>query len=74
MVIISSVQCARRSLPTGGVKDTLPPLMVNASPKMNTVFFDKEKITITFDEYIKLVDLNKQLIISPPLELSLIHI
>ena len=70
MIIISSVQCARRSLPTGGVKDTLPPLMVNASPKMNTVFFDKEKITITFDEYIKLVDLNKQLIISPPLESS----
>ena len=68
MFIISSLQCARRSLPTGGLKDTLPPSMVNASPKMNTVFFDKEKITITFDEYIKLVDLNKQLIISPPLE------
>lgn len=67
-VIVSSFQCARRSLPTGGFKDTLPPNIVNTSPKMNTVFFDKEKITITFDEYIKLVDLNKQLIISPPLE------
>ena len=70
LFIISSLQCARRSLPTGGLKDTLPPSMVNASPKMNTVFFDKEKITITFDEYIKLVDLSKQLIISPPIELS----
>ena len=67
-VLVSSFQCARRSLPTGGFKDTLPPNVVNTSPKMNTVFFDKEKITITFDEYIKLVDLNKQLIISPPLE------
>ena len=67
-VLFSSFQCARRSLPTGGFKDTLPPNIVNTSPKMNTVFFDKEKITITFDEYIKLVDLNKQLIISPPLE------
>ena len=67
-VLGSSFQCARRSLPTGGFKDTLPPNIVNTSPKMNTVFFDKEKITITFDEYIKLVDLNKQLIISPPLE------
>ena len=67
-VLVSSFQCARRSLPTGGFKDTLPPNIVNTSPKMNTVFFDKEKITITFDEYIKLVDLNKQLIISPPLE------
>ncbi len=69
-VLVSSFQCARRSLPTGGFKDTLPPNIVNTSPKMNTVFFDKEKITITFDEYIKLVDLNKQLIISPPLEPS----
>ena len=67
-VLVSSFQCARRSLPTGGFNDTLPPNIVNTSPKMNTVFFDKEKITITFDEYIKLVDLNKQLIISPPLE------
>ena len=67
-VLVSSFQCARRSLPTGGFKDTLPPNIVNTSPKMNTVFFDKEKITITFDEYIKLIDLNKQLIISPPLE------
>ena len=70
LVIISLFQCARRSLPTGGLTDTLPPVMVNASPKMNTIFFDKEKITITFDEYIKLVDLSKQLIISPPLELN----
>ena len=68
LVLISLIQCARRSLPTGGFKDTLPPVMLNSSPKMNTVFFDKEKITITFDEYIKLVDLTKQLIISPPLE------
>ena len=37
---------------------------------MNTVFFDKEKIIITFDEFIKLKDISKQLIISPPLELD----
>tara|TARA_X000000950_G_scaffold94240_4_gene118780 strand:- start:15720 stop:17381 length:1662 start_codon:yes stop_codon:yes gene_type:complete len=65
---ISLNQCARRTTPTGGLKDTLPPVMINASPKINTTFFDKEKITITFDEYIKLTDLTKQLIISPPLE------
>ena len=33
-------------------------------------FFDKEKIIITFDEFIKLKDISKQLIISPPLELD----
>ena len=68
--MVSQTQCARKSIPTGGLKDTLPPIMINASPKMNTVFFDKEKIIITFDEFIKLKDISKQLIISPPLELD----
>ncbi len=68
LIVVSIIQCAKKSRPTGGLKDTLPPTMINASPKMNTVFFDKEKITITFNEFIKLKDLNKQLIISPPLE------
>ena len=68
LTVVYFTQCARKSVPTGGLKDTLPPVMINAFPKMNTVFFDKEKITITFDEFIKLRDLSKQLIISPPLE------
>ena len=70
LIVVSLTQCARKSIPTGGLKDTLPPIMINASPKMNTVFFDKEKIIITFDEFINLKDISKQLIISPPLELD----
>ena len=70
LIMVSLTQCARKSTPTGGLKDTLPPIMINASPKMNTVFFDKEKIIITFDEFINLKDISKQLIISPPLELD----
>ena len=70
LIVVSLTQCARKSVPTGGLKDTLPPIMINASPKMNTVFFDKEKIIITFDEFINLKDISKQLIISPPLELD----
>ena len=34
-------QCAKRGAPTGGPFDTIPPVLVNASPKQNTVFFDK---------------------------------
>ncbi|MEC9195661.1 MAG: Ig-like domain-containing protein, partial [Bacteroidota bacterium] len=70
LIMVFLTQYARKSIPTGGLKDTLPPIMINASPKMNTVFFDKEKIIITFDEFIKLKDISKQLIISPPLELD----
>ena len=60
--------CAKRGTPTGGFKDTIPPILINASPKNKTTFFDSEKITLTFNEYIKLNDINKQLIISPPIE------
>ena len=59
--------CAKKGNPTGGYKDTIPPLMINASPKNKTTLFKSEKIVLTFDEYFKLNDLNQQLIISPPI-------
>ena len=60
--------CAKRGTPTGGPLDSIPPVLINANPKQNTTFFDKKKIELTFDEYITLKDINKQLIVSPPLE------
>ena len=66
-LLLSTVQCAKRASPTGGPKDSIPPVLINASPKLNTIFFDKEEINLTFNEYITLKDINKQLIISPPL-------
>ena len=63
-------RCAKRGVPSGGEKDTIPPVMIKASPKQKSIFFDKEIITLNFDEYIKLNEIDKQLIISPPLEKS----
>lgn len=69
-LLLTTVQCAKRASPTGGPRDSLPPLLINASPKLNTVFFDKEEFNLTFDEYVTLKDISKQLIISPPLSSS----
>lgn len=66
-ILLNTFQCAKRASPTGGSKDSIPPILINASPKMNTTFFDKEEIKLTFDEYITLKNVSKQLIISPPL-------
>ena len=66
-LILFTVQCAKRASPTGGSKDSIPPVLINASPKLNTTFFDKYEFNLTFNEYITLKDINKQLIISPPL-------
>jgi len=62
--------CAKRGTPTGGPKDTIPPLLINASPKNKSIEFKSREISLSFDEYIKLNDLDQQLIISPPLNLS----
>ena len=66
MVLIAS--CARRSSPTGGAKDSIPPVLIAANPKINSVNFNTDEIRLTFNEWVKLQDLDKQLIISPPLE------
>ncbi len=58
--------CARRGTPTGGAKDSIPPILVKAIPAIETINFDETKIKIYFDEYIKLKDVKKKLVISPP--------
>lgn len=67
-VLLSS--CAQIVAPTGGKKDELPPVAKKYSPDSAALNFNARKITITFDEFIQLRDLNSQLIISPPLEFA----
>ena len=62
--------CAKRGTITGGDKDILPPKITSSSPKNFTTNFDKKTIKITFDEYIKVKDIQKQLIISPPMNVA----
>lgn len=60
--------CARIASPDGGPKDELAPLMVTAIPPYESTNFSKKDIKIYFNEFIKLKDLNKQLVVSPPLK------
>mgnify|MGYP003575022698 CR=1 FL=1 len=60
--------CAKRGTIGGGPKDTIPPVLVGSSPKNMTTQFTGNEIRIDFNEYIKIKDANKQLIISPPME------
>ena len=67
LLILFFSQCAKKGRPGGGPKDEDAPLFVTADPPYESINFDKNEINIYFNEYIKLKDLNKQLIISPPL-------
>ena len=67
VLVLSFSQCAKKGRPSGGPKDEDAPLFVTADPPYESINFNKDEINIYFDEYIKLKDINKQLIISPPL-------
>ncbi|MCF8366891.1 MAG: Ig-like domain-containing protein [Bacteroidales bacterium] len=58
--------CANPVSPGGGPKDDQPPQVVASSPPNNTVLFNKKRISIEFDEYVKLKNPNQQVLISPP--------
>jgi uncharacterized protein (DUF2141 family) len=68
IVVISG--CAKRGSPTGGPVDSIPPVLINASPKINSINFDSKEIRLTFDEFVKLDNVDEQLIISPPINKS----
>ena len=67
---LTLINCAKRGTLTGGLKDTIPPVLLNADPPLNNLNFNSEKITLNFNEYIELKEINEQLIISPPLEVK----
>lgn len=62
------VSCANRGSPSGGEVDEEPPVILSASPENFSTNFKADEIRIYFDEYIKIKDLRKQLIISPPMD------
>ena len=68
LLVLAMVSCAKRGSITGGLKDTLAPVLNASFPKNYTSNFKGTEIKLTFNEYIKLKDLKKQLIISPPLK------
>lgn len=70
IILLSAIvlNCAKRGRPNGGPKDEDAPIMVKAVPNFNSLNFKAKEIKINFDEYIKLKDVNKQLVISPPMK------
>ncbi|WP_419212928.1 Ig-like domain-containing protein [Maribacter sp. X9] len=67
-IVLVSYQCAQRGTPTGGPKDVTPPKLERAEPPNMTTNFSEQKIRLYFNELVKLKDIQKQLIVSPPLK------
>ena len=68
LFILIVISCAKRGSITGGLKDTIAPVLKISFPKNYSTNFKGNEIKLTFDEYVKLKDINKQLVISPPMK------
>lgn len=65
VLMFSGSGCASIVPPSGGPRDSLPPVIIEVDPPNETTNFNAKEINIKFDEYIELEDVYKNLIISP---------
>jgi hypothetical protein len=68
LLLLMTIGCAKRGSITGGLKDTIAPVLKASFPENFNKNFKGNEIKLVFDENIKLKNLNKQLIISPPMK------
>lgn len=58
-------RCANVASLQGGPKDTLPPVVISATPGFGTTNFTGKEIYIGFDEYVQIKDQQKEFFTSP---------
>lgn len=61
-----AISCARMGNPDGGWYDDTPPYVVNSSPADRATNVKPKRVSIYFNEFIKLEDAQNKVIISPP--------
>ena len=66
LLLAMIVSCARMGQPDGGWYDDTPPRVVHTDPADKGTGVKAKKVTITFDEFIKLEDATNKVVISPP--------
>jgi len=59
--------CAKISSPSGGPKDKTSPVIVKSVPENGTVNFSEKEITVSFNEYVVLENINEKFMVSPPM-------
>lgn len=64
--MLTIVSCANIGSPDGGRYDEEPPEVVSAIPADRAVNVDKQKISILFNEFVKLTNASEKVVISPP--------
>ncbi len=64
--VFTIVSCANIGSPDGGRYDEEPPKVLGASPAEKSVNVKSRRISILFDEFVKITDVSEKVVISPP--------
>jgi hypothetical protein len=59
------IGCANIAAPTGGFRDSLPPVLLGVVPRDSFEHFTEKKIVFTFNEYVELNEIQQNLLVSP---------
>jgi hypothetical protein len=65
VIIYFLTECASITPPGGGPRDTISPVLLKSIPEHKSLNYSGNSVTLVFDEYLKIENLNKQLIITP---------
>jgi uncharacterized protein (DUF2141 family) len=65
IISVTGSGCAQIGTPTGGPRDTIPPVLLNATPANNTLNFTGNRAIFTFNEYVHIDKLQENLLVSP---------
>jgi len=66
--LVFTTSCANPGMPTGGDKDSIPPVVVKTVPQPDARNYKGKTVNITFDEFIVSTDVSSELVVSPPLK------
>lgn len=63
--MVTPVGCANIVPPSGGPRDSLPPVLLSLNPRDSTANFNTKKIVFQFDEYVEIENASENLLVSP---------
>jgi len=67
-LVVLTGACAKVGTPSGGPRDRQPPVVVECVPENGAKNFKGKNLSVKFDEYVVLDNINEKLMVSPPLE------
>ena len=57
--------CANPIAPSGGPRDSLPPILISVTPKDSSENFNAKRVTFSFNEFVEVSNVHDNLIVSP---------